>query len=72
MRLDNLKVTSLTTIAWALFDVHGDNALEVAQNAINELEKEGSPIAADAWRGVKLMVEDVVLGRLNRATPTIH
>ncbi|KAF0117345.1 MAG: hypothetical protein FD163_1613 [Hyphomonadaceae bacterium] len=72
MRLDNLKVNSLATIAWALFDAHGDKALGVADKAIYDLETEGMPMAADAWRGVKSMVEDVVLGRMDREQPTIH
>ncbi|WP_240007369.1 hypothetical protein [Pseudaquidulcibacter saccharophilus] len=72
MQLDFLHIDSLTHIAWALFDVHGENALSVADNAICELEDDGSYGAADAWRSVKTLIEDVVCGRIDRESPTIH
>ncbi len=72
MQLDNLPLESLAKIAWALFDVHGEEALCVADKAIFELESEGLPKAANAWRGVKCIVEDVSLGRMTRHAITIH
>ncbi len=72
MHLDNLPLESLAKIAWALLDAHGDNALNVANRAIEELENEGMPNAADAWRGVKSIVEDASLGRIARRDITIH
>lgn len=53
MRLNLIPVDSLTRIAWALVDAHGDEALGVADRTIIELESEGSPIVADAWRGLR-------------------
>ena len=72
MQLDNLPLESLAKIAWALFDVHGESAIDVADKAIFELESEGMPNAANAWRGVKSIVEDVSLGRMSRLAITIH
>ncbi len=72
MRLDNLPVSSLTKIAWALSDAHGDGAMEIASQTINELITEGHFIAADAWRSVKCLLEDVKLGRIDRNPPIIH
>jgi hypothetical protein len=72
MQLDNLPVYSLTKIAWALFDAHGENAFVIANQTIFELENEGHPIAADAWRSVKILIDDVINGRIDREAPTIH
>jgi hypothetical protein len=72
MRLDFLPVDSLNRIAWALADTHGTSALAVADRTINELEIEGSDLVAEAWRGLRSMLEDVLEGRLGREDPTIH
>lgn len=72
MRLDNLPVSSLTKIAWALKDAHGEDAMEIASRTILELEQDGYNLAADAWRSVKFLIEDVLLGRLDRNPPIIH
>ncbi len=72
MRLDLIPVDSLTRIAWALVDAHGPEALGVADRTIHELETEGSPVVADAWRGLRSVLEDVLEGRLGRDAPTIH
>lgn len=72
MRLDNLPVSSLTKIAWALNDAHGEGALDIARQTIGELELEGHLIAADAWRSVECLLEDVQLGRIDRNPPIIH
>ena len=72
MRLDFLPVDSLAKIAWALADTHGARALTVADRTIEELELEGSDICADAWRGLRSLVEDVLEGRLGRDAPIIH
>ncbi len=72
MRLDFLPIDSLAKIAWALADTHGSLALGVADRTIEELESEGQPICADAWRGLRSVLEDVLCGRLGRDTPTVH
>jgi hypothetical protein len=72
MRLDFLPVDSLAKLAWALADTHGDAALDVADRTINELEVEGQPVVADAWRGLRSVLEDVLTGRMERGTQTIH
>jgi hypothetical protein len=72
MRLDFLPVESLAKIAWALADTDGQGALSIADQTICELETEGSPIVAEAWRGLRSVLEDVLTGRLGRHAPTIH
>jgi hypothetical protein len=72
MRLDFLPVDSLTKIAWALADTHGPHALGVADRTIAELELEGASVCADAWRGLRSLLEDVLDGRLGRDAPTVH
>jgi hypothetical protein len=72
MRLDFLPVDSLTKIAWALADVHGPGALAVADRTIEDLEGEGSPLVADAWRGLRSVLEDVLEGRMGRGAQIIH
>lgn len=72
MQLENLNIDSLAKIAWALTDAHGMEAINFANKAITELEDEGYNLAADAWRGVRFLVEDALCGRINRRHVTIH
>jgi hypothetical protein len=72
MRLDFLPVDSLAKIAWALADTHGNSALAVADRTIADLEGEGAPVVADAWRGLRSVLEDVLEGRMSRGVQTIH
>ena len=72
MRLDFLPVDSLARIAWALADTHGDSALDVADRTIIDLEGEGEAVVADAWRGLRSVLEDVLEGRLGRGHVTVH
>jgi hypothetical protein len=72
MRLDFLPVDSLAKIAWALADTHGNGALAVADRTIAELEDEDAPVVAQAWRGLRSVLEDVLEGRMGRGVQTIH
>jgi hypothetical protein len=72
MRLDFLPVDSLAKIAWALADTHGPDALAVADRTIADLEGEGAPAVADAWRGLRSLLVDVLEGRMARGVQTIH
>lgn len=72
MRLDLVGLDSLTQIAWALVDTHGEDAVAIADRTITDLESEGSKPVADAWRGLRALLEDALNGRLGRQTPTIH
>jgi hypothetical protein len=72
MRLEFLPVDTLAKIAWALADTHGARALGVADTTIAELEQEGALVCADAWRGLRSLVEDVLEGRLGREAPSVH
>jgi len=53
-------------IAWTLVDLHGAQAIGVADQAASELDDEGCPESADAWRILRSVVEDAVAGRLDR------
>lgn len=60
-------------IAWTLFDLHGAQAIGVAEQAAFELDEEGSPESADAWRILRSVVEDAVAGRIGREfAPVLH
>lgn len=72
MRLEFLPPDTLARIAWALADVHGPDALSVADRTILDLEENGEPVVADAWRGLRSVLEDVLAGRLGRDIPTVH
>jgi hypothetical protein len=72
MRLEFLPPHTLTAIAWALHDTHGEHALMVADRAIGELLADGEDIVADAWRCLRSVLEDVMNHRLDRHAVTIH
>jgi hypothetical protein len=72
MRLDFLPPHTLASIAWALADVHGTRAMDVADQTITDLEESGEVIVADAWRGLRSVLEDVLHGRISRGCPTVH
>jgi hypothetical protein len=72
MRLDFLPPDTLARIAWALADVHGQQAMQVADRTIVDLEESGEDIVADAWRSLRSVLEDVLAGRIGRERPTIH
>lgn len=72
MRLDFLPPDTLARIAWALADVHGPRAIDVAERTIHDLEESGEPIVADAWRSLRSVLEDVLAGRIGRDRVTVH
>jgi hypothetical protein len=72
MQLEFLPPHTLTAIAWALRDTHGEAALAVADRVIGELDAEGEPIVADAWRSLRAVLEDVLAGRIERHGATVH
>lgn len=72
MRLDFLPPHTLASIAWALADVHGRGAIDVADRTITDLEHSGEPVVAEAWRGLRSVLEDVLEGRIGRDIPTVH
>lgn len=53
-------------IAWTLVDLHGAQAIGVADQAAHELDGEGCPESADAWRCLRSVVEDAIAGRIDR------
>jgi len=60
-------------IAWTLVDLHGDAALGVAEEAVTDLDDQGCPESADAWRALISVMQDALAGRLDREfAPTVH
>ena len=60
-------------IAWTLVDLHGANAIGYADEAMSDLDQQGLPESADAWRALKSVMEDALAGRLDRDTSlTLH
>ncbi len=53
-------------IAWTLVDMHGDQALGYADEAVGELDEQGKVEGADAWRALRSVMEDALAGRLER------
>lgn len=61
-----ITAQDMRQIAWTLVDLHGVQAIGVADQAANELDDEGCPESADAWRCLRAVVEDAIAGRLDR------
>lgn len=66
-----ITAQDMQQIAWTLVDLHGAQAIGVADQAACELDEEGCPESADAWRALRSVVEDAVAGRLARETAVI-
>ncbi len=70
MLLNDISTDTLIKIARTLYAVHGANANLIAQNQICILEHDGYPAAANAWRALKAMAED--LGRGIKLEAPLH
>lgn len=68
-----ISVSDIQQIVWTLVDLHGAQAIGYADEAMNDLDQQGSPESADAWRALKSVMEDALAGRLQREGEwTIH
>ena len=68
-----ISVSDIQQIVWTLVDLHGAQAIGCADEAMNDLDQQGSPESADAWRALKSVMEDALAGRLQREGEwTIH
>ena len=68
-----IPVSDIQLIVWTLVDLHGAQAIGYADEAMNDLDQQGSPESADAWRALKSVMEDALAGRLERDGEwTIH
>ena len=55
-----------------MVDTHGRKALSYADTAVCELEEIGEKMRADAWRALRVVVEDMVEGRRTRDGEVLH
>ncbi|MBA4210700.1 MAG: hypothetical protein C0454_14340 [Parvibaculum sp.] len=62
----------LNLLAAYMVDTHGRKALVYADTAVLELEEVGEKMRADAWRMLRLVVEDMVEGRRSREGHMLH
>lgn len=62
----------LNLLAAYMVDTHGRKALVYADTAVLELEEIGEKMRADAWRMLRLVVEDMVEGRRSREGHLLH
>lgn len=62
----------LNLLAAYMVDTHGRKALVYADTAVLELEEVGEKMRADAWRMLRLVVEDMVEGRRSREGHILH
>ncbi|MDG1418418.1 MAG: hypothetical protein P8J78_09235 [Maricaulis sp.] len=68
-----ISVSDIQQIVWTLVDLHGPQAIGYADEAVSDLDQQGSPESADAWRALKSVMEDALAGRLEREGEwTIH
>jgi hypothetical protein len=68
-----ITASDINHIAWTLVDLHGSKAIGFADEAVTDLEGQGLPESADAWRALRAIMEDALAGRLDRdATITFH
>ena len=61
-----LTADDFRQIAWTLVDLHGAQAIGVADEAVSDLDTQGCPESADAWRALRSVMEDALAGRLDR------
>lgn len=62
----HITAQDIHQIAWTLVDLHGDDALGYADEAVVELSDQGKVEGADAWRALRSVMEDALAGRLER------
>jgi len=62
----------LNLLAAYMVDTHGERAVGFAEQAVDELERIGEKLRADAWRQLRVVVLDMVHGRRNREGHVLH
>lgn len=62
----------INLLAAYMVDMHGRKALSYADTAVCELEEIGEKMRADAWRALRVVVEDMVEGRRTRDGEVLH
>ncbi|NIJ42375.1 hypothetical protein FHS78_002669 [Parvibaculum indicum] len=62
----------INLLAAYMVDTHGEKAIGFADQAVDELEKIGEKLRAEAWRQLRVVVLDMVSGRRNREGGVLH
>jgi hypothetical protein len=62
----------INLLAAYMVETHGRKALSYADTAVCELEEIGEKMRADAWRALRVVVEDMVEGRRTRDGEVLH
>lgn len=62
----HITLEDIRQIAWTMVDLHGAQAIGYADEAVNDLDSQGQPEGADAWRALRSVMEDALAGRLSR------
>ena len=69
----HITVEDIRQIAWTMVDLHGPQAIGYADEAVTDLDEQGQPGGADAWRALRSVMEDALAGRLAReGDRTVH
>ncbi|MEP1906306.1 hypothetical protein [uncultured Parvibaculum sp.] len=62
----------INLLAAYMVDTHGEKAIGFADQAVDELERIGEKLRAEAWRQLRVVVLDMVSGRRNREGGVLH
>lgn len=62
----------INLLAAYMVDTHGEKAVGFADQAVDELERIGEKLRAEAWRQLRVVVLDLVSGRRNREGHVLH
>ena len=62
----HLTVEDFRQIAWTMVDLHGAQAIGYADEAVTDMDAQGQPEGAEAWRALRSVMEDALAGRLER------
>lgn len=69
----HITVEDIRQIAWTMVDLHGAQAIGYADEAVIDLDKQGLPEGANAWRALRSVMEDALAGRMTRdGDITVH
>jgi hypothetical protein len=63
----HITAEDIRQIAWTMVDLHGAQAIGYADEAVTDLDNQGLPESADAWRALRAVMEDALAGRLERS-----
>lgn len=69
----HITAEDIRQIAWTMVDLHGAQAIGYADEAATDMEADGQPEGAEAWRALRSVMEDALAGRLARdGAITLH